>query len=55
MKDVLMGKKQLLKADQVKHCNPPAYDEIGVKRQYASVTSQADMKQYFPDSFPKGS
>jgi len=39
MKDVLMGRKKLLKADQVKHCNPPAYDEIGVKRQYANVTS----------------
>ena len=55
MKDVLMGKKKLLKADQVKHCNPPAYDEIGVKRQYANVSSQLDMKPYFPDSFPKGS
>ena len=55
MKEVLTGRKKFLKMSEVKFCNPPAYDEIGVKNQYAKVSSQADMKMYFPEKFPKGS
>ena len=32
LKDVLQGRKKLLKMSEVSFCNPPAYDEIGVKR-----------------------
>ena len=39
---------------EVRFCNPPAYDEIGVKALYDQVVSQPELKPYFPDSFPKG-
>ena len=37
MKDVLSGKKSFLKMNQVKFCNPPAFDEIGVKALYDKI------------------
>ena len=40
---------------EVKFCNAPAYDEIGVKALYAKVITQPRMADYFPDKFPKGS
>ena len=38
----------------VKFCNPPAYDEIGVKALYEWVIKEPHMADYFPDKFPKG-
>ena len=35
LKDVLQGKKKLLKMDEVKFINPPLFDEIAVKNLYA--------------------
>ena len=40
--------------NQVKFCNPPAYDEIGVKALYEKVVSYPEVKTYFPDKYPKG-
>ena len=37
LKNVLSGKKSLLKMKQVNFCNPPAFDEIGVKALYEKV------------------
>ena len=54
LKGVLSGKKNFLKMHQVRFCNAPAYDEIGVKALYEKVIKQPDMAQYFPDKFPKG-
>ena len=54
LKDVLTEKKMLLKMSEVRFINPPAFDEIGVKRLYDEVIRQPGMAQYFPDSFPKG-
>ena len=54
MKSVLSGAKGFLKMKDVKFCNPPAYDEIGVKALYDKVVSQPTVKKYFPDKFPKG-
>ena len=54
LKEVLQGKKKFLKMNQVKFCNPPAYDEIGVKALYDKVATQNNMAQFFPDKFPKG-
>ena len=53
LKDVLQGKKNLLKMDQVKFVNVPAFDEIGVKYVYQKVLQLDGMAQYFPDKFPK--
>ena len=34
LKQILAGEKQLLKASEVKTCNPPRYDEISVTNLY---------------------
>ena len=54
MKDVLQGKKKLLKMHQVKFINAPLFDEIAVKHLYADVSKLPLTKDYFPDEFPKG-
>ena len=54
LKAVLQGKKKLLKIDQVKHCNAPKFDEIGVKALYDEIVKIPNMKLYFPDSYPAG-
>ena len=36
-KAVLAGKKKLYKIKNVNFCNPPAYDEIGVKALYKKI------------------
>ena len=54
LKQVLTDEKKLLKISKVKFINPPAYDEIGVSKLYEEVLKLPTMKQYFPDSFPKG-
>ena len=54
MKSVLGGKKALMKMNQVKFCNPPAFDEIGVKRLYNKVIQLEGMAHFFPDKYPKG-
>jgi len=38
----------------VNFCNPPAYDEIGVKALYDKVKTLPELGYYFPDKFPKG-
>ena len=53
-KAVLAGKKRLFKMKNVNFCNPPAYDEIGVKALYEKIIKQPDMADFFPDKFPKG-
>ena len=54
LKAVLGGKKKFLKMTKVRFCNPPAYDEIGVKNLYDKVLKQPGMAAYFPDKLPKG-
>ena len=54
MKDVLQGKKKLKKIHEVSFINAPPFDEIGVKNIYDDVVKQEKMKDYFPDSLPKG-
>ena len=46
--------KELLKMEAVKFCNPPAYDEIGVKALYDKVITRPNMSKYFPNKYPKG-
>ena len=54
LKDVLVGKKKLLRMSEVRFINPPLYDEIAVKHLYNDVSKQPLVKDYFPDEFPKG-
>ena len=54
LKDVFCEKKDLLKMNEVHFCNPPAYDEIGVKALYDKVIKQPNMAKFFPDKLPKG-
>ena len=54
LKAVLIGHKKFLKMSEVRFCNPPHYDEIGVKALYDEVVSQPELKPYFPDKFPQG-
>ena len=39
---------------EVRFCNPPAYDEIGVKALYEKILKQQYMPKYFPSKLPKG-
>ena len=54
LKQILSGDKKLLKAKDARHCNPPRYDEISVANLYDSCIQMKDMKDYFPDEYPKG-
>ena len=54
LKDVLQEKKAFLKISEVRFCNAPAFDEIGVKALYERVIKLPNMAQYFPDAMPKG-
>ena len=54
LKSVLSGEKSFIKIKDVRFCNPPSYDEIGVKHLYDKVISLEGMAQYFPDKYGKG-
>ena len=54
LKDVLAGKKKLLKIKDVNFCNPPAFDEIGVKNLFEKVMRMPEVKIFFPEIWPKG-
>ena len=54
LKDVLQGRKKLYRMSEVRFCNPPLYDEIGVKALYDKVVKLEGMSKYFPDSYPVG-
>ena len=54
MKEVLSGKKKLLKMSEVRFINVPTYDEVSVKALYDKVVSNPDIAVYFPSKYPKG-
>ena len=54
LKAVLKGEKVLLKAAEVKICNPPKYDEISVTQLYDDCIKLPGMAEHFPDQYPKG-
>ena len=53
LKDVLAGKKQLLKKSEVKTIEVPHYDEVSVKALYPEFKKDAKMMSFFPDQYPK--
>ena len=54
MKEVLIGKKQLLKKSEVKHIAVPHYDELSVKNLWPEVKKDGNFLSYFPSVYPKG-
>ena len=54
LKAVLQGQKKLKKMQDVKFINVPPFAEIAVKNVYQDVTQLPHMKDYFPDTLPKG-
>ena len=54
LKDVLAGKKQLLKKAQVQHVEVTRYDELSVKQLWPQFKKDAEMAQFFPDKYSMG-
>ena len=54
LKQVLAGKKQLMKRADVQEVAVPHYDELSVKAIYPMFTKDAEVMSYFPDTYPKG-
>ena len=54
LREVLKEDKALLKMQNVKFVNVPAYDEIGVKALYEKAVKMPHMARYFPTKYPKG-
>ena len=54
LKQILKGEKTLLKAKDVKICNPPRYDEISVSNLSDECIKLPGMAQHFPDKYAKG-
>ena len=54
LKQILAGDKKLMKMSEVRHCNPPHYDEISVRELYTPCLELPGMADYFPDKYPKG-
>ena len=49
LKDILAGKKKLLKLRQVKLISVPKFDEVSVKNLYEKLLDLEGMSAYFPD------
>ena len=53
LKDVLAGRKQLLKKSEVQPIKVPFYDELSVKALWPQFKKDAEFLQYFPDKYPQ--
>ena len=54
LRQVLKGEKALIKASDIKICNPPRYDEVSVSSLYDACLQLDGMAEHFPDRYPKG-
>ena len=54
LKDVFVGKKQLMKKADVRTIEVPHYEEISVKALYPDLKKDATMMSYLPDKYPAG-
>ena len=54
LKDVLSGKKQLMKKTDVQKIAVPHYDELSVKALWPDVKKDAEFMKFFPDTYPPG-
>ena len=53
MKDVLAGKKMLMKKADVHQVQVPHYDELSVRRLWPEFKKDPQFSQYFPTTYPK--
>ena len=53
-KDVLAGRKNLMKKTDVSYISVPHYDELSVKTLWPEFKKDAAFCAYFPAIFPKG-
>ena len=53
-KDLLAGKKKLLKKREVKFIKVKKYDELSVKNLYNDFLELPGMKDYFPNKYAVG-
>ena len=53
-RDVLEGKKELLKITDAQHINWPAYDEVSVKKLWPEFREREEVSKYFPEYIPDG-
>ena len=54
LKDVLAGKKALMKKSEVANIEVPHYDELSVKRLWPEFKKDAEFMRFFPSTYPKG-
>ena len=54
LKDVLSGKKMLMKKAEVQKIAVPHYDELSVKALWPQFANDAEFTMYFPDKYPVG-
>ena len=54
IKDVLCGKKMLMRQDEIKTISVPFYDELSVKKLWPQFSKEPDFIKYFPDKYPVG-
>ena len=53
LRDVLGGKKKLLKTAQLKSIKVPPLEDLSVEKVYAQVKADPELRMYFPDYGPK--
>ena len=53
LKEVLVGKKDLLRKSVVVTVMVPHYDELSVRRLWPDLKKDPDFSKYFPSKFPK--
>ena len=54
LKEILAGKKQLLRKTEVNTIAVPHYDELSVKALWPDVKKDATFLSFFPSTYPKG-
>ena len=54
LKDVLVGKKMLMKKADVDTISVPHYDELSVKQLFPEFKKDQKFMMFFPDKFPQG-
>jgi len=52
LRDILNGKKRLLKKNQVNFIHVPYFDELSVKNLWEDVKDDEEIQYYFQDKFP---
>ena len=53
LKAVLADQKLLLKLSELRTVNVPKFDELSVKNIFPLIRQDAEVMQYFPDSYSK--